>query len=124
MLNRHRPNNAFWFGPGGPPSRAMPQSGQPAYVQGGTLMAAPFDVQRQALHWRGSPGSGKCAGKVALEPCNTAISATGSLVYVPVEVRYNQNRLVLVSRDGKEQPLAAPPGAYSFPHILLPMAAR
>ena len=91
-------------------------SGHLLYVQGGTLMAAPFDVQRQALTGEAVPVVENVQGS-SFGAVQYSISATGSLVYVSGGSQVNQNRLVLVSRDGKEQPLAAPPGAYSFPHI-------
>ena len=91
-------------------------SGHLLYVQGGTLIAAPFDVQRQALTGESVPVVENVQGS-SFGAVQYSISATGSLVYVSGGSQVNQNRLVLVSRDGKEQPLAAPPGAYSFPHI-------
>jgi eukaryotic-like serine/threonine-protein kinase len=55
------------------------------------------------------------------EPASAAqysISATGSLVYISgVSVRTVQSRLVWVSRNGAEQPLAAPAHAYRYPRI-------
>jgi eukaryotic-like serine/threonine-protein kinase len=92
-------------------------SGHLLFVQGNTLMAAPFDVRGQALTGEAVP----VVENVQVNPTTAAaqysISATGSLVYVSGGSQANQSRLVWVSRDGKEQPLAAPPGAYSFPHI-------
>ena len=46
-----------------------------------------------------------------------SISATGSLVYVPGGVQSAQSRLVWVSRNGAEQPLAAPAHAYLGPRL-------
>jgi Tol biopolymer transport system component len=92
-------------------------SGHLIYVQGSTLMAAPFDARRQALTGEAVP----VVENVPVNPTTAAaqysISATGSLVYVSGGGQANQSRLVLVSREGKEQPLAAPPRNYSFPHI-------
>ncbi len=92
-------------------------SGHLLYVQGSTLMAAPFDVRRQALTGEAVP----VVENVPVSP-NTAaaqysISAMGTLVYVSGESQANQSKLVWVSRDGKEQPLAAPPHVYSWPRI-------
>ena len=49
-----------------------------------------------------------------------AISDSGTLVYVPgktVAAAYPQRTLVWVDRNGKEEPIAAPPNAYAFPKI-------
>jgi len=46
-----------------------------------------------------------------------SISATGSLVYVPGGVQASQRRLVWVSRNGAEQPLAAAARRYSTPRL-------
>ena len=91
-------------------------SGHLLYVQGGTLMAAPFDVRRQALTGEAVPVVENVQGS-SFGAVQYSISATGSLVYVSGGSQVNQQRLVFVSRDGKEQPLAAPAGAYTFPHI-------
>jgi Tol biopolymer transport system component len=92
-------------------------SGHLLYVQGSTLMAAPFDARRQALTGEAVP----VVENVPVNPTTAAaqysISPTGSLVYVSGGSQANQSRLVWVSRDGKEQPLASPPRNYSFPHI-------
>jgi serine/threonine-protein kinase len=46
-----------------------------------------------------------------------SFSSTGSLVYVPGGVQSAQRRLVWVSRNGAEQPLAAPAQAYVNPRL-------
>jgi len=87
-------------------------SGHLLYVQGSTLMATPFDARRQVLTGEAVP----VLENVPVNPTTAAaqygISATGSLVYVSGGSQANQSRLVWVSRGGKEQPLAAPPGNY------------
>jgi Tol biopolymer transport system component len=92
-------------------------SGHLLYVQGSTLMAAPFDARRQALTGEAVP----VVENVPVNPTTAAaqysISATGSLVYVSGGSQANQSKLLWVSRDGKEQPLAAPPRAYLRPRI-------
>jgi Tol biopolymer transport system component len=81
------------------------------------LMAAPFDLRRQALTGEAVP----VVENVQVDPNTGAaqygISATGSLVYVSGGSQASQSRLLWVSRDGKEQPLAAPPRAYDRPRI-------
>jgi len=92
-------------------------SGHLVYEQGGTLMAAPFDFQR--LTATGAPvrmveGVQQSSATGAAQ---YSISATGSLVYVTSSVEATQRRLVWVSRNGTEQPLAAPAHAYRQPRL-------
>src|SRR4029077_16805938 len=80
-------------------------SGHLVYVQGGSLMAMPFDPQRltdtgtpvpvvEGVLQSTSSGAAECSG-----------TPTGSLVYVSGAVQATQSRLVWVSRNGTEQPL-------------------
>jgi Tol biopolymer transport system component len=92
-------------------------SGHLLYVQGSTLMAAPFDVRRQVLSGEAVPVVENVQVNPVTGAAQYSISATGSLVYVSGGSQANQSRLVWVSRDGKEQPLAAPPRAYNRPRI-------
>jgi eukaryotic-like serine/threonine-protein kinase len=91
-------------------------SGHLLYVQGSTLMAAPFDARRQILTGEAVPVVENVQGN-GFGAAQYSISTTGSLVYVSGGSQSDQNRLVWVSRDGKEQPLAAPPRAYGWPRI-------
>ena len=91
-------------------------SGHLLYLQGSTLMAAPFDVRRQVLTGEAVPVVENVQGN-SDGAAQYSISSTGSLVYVSGGSQANQSGLVWVSRDGKEQPLAAPPRAYRSPHI-------
>ena len=101
---------------GGTQPRYAP-SGHLVYAQGGSLMAVPFDPQRLAVTGTAVP----VVEGVLQSPINGdaqySISATGSLVYVPGGVQSVQSRLVWVSRNGAEQPLAAPAHAYVFPRL-------
>jgi Tol biopolymer transport system component len=92
-------------------------SGHLLYLQGSTLMAAPFDVRRQALTGEAVPVVENVQGNPSDGAAQYSISATGSLVYVSGGSQANQSRLVWVSRDGKEQPVGAPPRVYKDPHI-------
>jgi serine/threonine protein kinase len=78
---------------------------------GGTLCAVPFNPDR--LEVAGEPvpmvdGVG-----------NAAISDSGTLVYIPdTQVSAISGvALVWVNREGKEEPLGAPPNSYAFPRI-------
>jgi eukaryotic-like serine/threonine-protein kinase len=84
-------------------------SGHLVYAQGANLMALSFDPQRLTTTGAAVPGV-----EGVLEYC---ISATGSLVYVPGGLQSTQSRLVWVSRNGTEQPLAAPGHGYRNPRL-------
>jgi serine/threonine protein kinase len=92
-------------------------TGHLIYAQGGNLMAVPFDSHRLAVTGTGIP----VAEGVMQSPTNGyaqySISATGSLVYIPGGVQSTQLRLVWVSRNGAEQPLAAPANSYLNPRL-------
>jgi eukaryotic-like serine/threonine-protein kinase len=92
-------------------------SGHLVYVQGGTLMAAPFDLQRLALTGSAVPlveGVQQSAGDGNAQ---YSFSDTGSLVYISGGFQSQQLKLVWVNRNGAEQPLAAPERAYVNPRI-------
>ena len=92
-------------------------SGHLVYALGGTVMAVPFD--RQRLEVKGPPVP--VIESVLQLPLSGAaqysFSATGSMVYVPASVPAAQRRLVWVSRNGSEEPLAAPPRGYRHPRV-------
>jgi serine/threonine-protein kinase len=92
-------------------------SGYLVYAQGGSLVAAPFDSQQLTVTGTAVP----VIEGVLQSPSNgmsqDSFSATGSLVYVPGGAQVNQSTLVWVSRNGTEQPLAAPARAYGRPRL-------
>jgi serine/threonine protein kinase/Tol biopolymer transport system component len=101
---------------GGTHPRYAP-SGHLVYVQGGNLMAVPFDPQRLAVTGAAVP----VVEGVLQSPTNGdaqySFSATGSLVYVSGGVQSAQSSLVWVSRNGAEQRLAAPAHVYLNPRL-------
>jgi eukaryotic-like serine/threonine-protein kinase len=92
-------------------------SGQLVYAQGGNLMAVPFDPQRLAVSGTPAPVLEGVLQSSSSGAAQYGISATGSLVYIPGGLQADQRRLVWVSRNGAEQPMAAPARAYVFPRI-------
>ncbi len=90
-------------------------SGHLVYAQGGTLVASPFDPQRLSVLGPPVPVVEGVLQSSSVGDSQFSISSTGSLVYVPGGVQSAQRRLVWVSRNGTEQPLAAPPRAYRQP---------
>ncbi len=76
-------------------------------------MAVPFDLRRLQVTGAAVPvveGVMRISG--AGGAAQYSISTTGSLVYIPGGAQATQSRLVWVSRNGAEQPLAAPAHAY------------
>ena len=101
---------------GGTHPRYAP-SGHLVYAQGGSLMAVPFDPQRLTVTGAAVPVVEGVLQSPVTGAAQYSISATGSLVYVSGGVQSAQSRLVWVSRNGAEQPLAAPAHAYLSPRL-------
>ncbi len=92
-------------------------SGHLVYAQAGTLMAAPFDLQRLAVTGAAVPVVGDLLQSSSSGAAQYSISATGSLVYVSGGVQATQRRLEWVIRNGTELPLAAPARSYRAPRL-------
>ena len=92
-------------------------SGHLVYEQGGSLMAMPFDPQRLTDTGTPVPVVEGVLQSTSSGAAQYSFSATGSLVYVSGGVQAPQSRLVWVSRNGTEQPLAAPAHDYVGPRL-------
>ncbi|HEV2521582.1 MAG TPA: protein kinase [Candidatus Acidoferrales bacterium] len=92
-------------------------SGHLVYAQGGSLMAAPFDSRRLTFTGAAVPVVEGVLQSLVNGAAQYSFSSTGSLVYVPGDVQSTQTKLVWVSRNGSEQPLAAPAHAYLAPRL-------
>jgi serine/threonine protein kinase/Tol biopolymer transport system component len=92
-------------------------SGHLVYAQGGNLMAVPFNPQRLTVTGTAVPVVEGVLQSPVSGAAQYSFSATGSLVYVPGSVQSNQSKLVWVSRNGAEQPLASPGNAYRGPRL-------
>jgi eukaryotic-like serine/threonine-protein kinase len=91
-------------------------TGHLLFMQGGTLMAAPFDPQRLAASGTAIPVVENILRAAPLGTAQYSISSSGSLAYVPGGPQADQHRLVWVSRNGTEQPVAAAPiRTYALP---------
>jgi Tol biopolymer transport system component len=90
-------------------------SGHLVYVQSGTLMATPFDLQRLEVSGEGVPVVESVLRSTSTGSAQYSVSETGWLVYVPGGPEADQRKLVWVSRNGTEQPLAAPVRTYEIP---------
>jgi hypothetical protein len=92
-------------------------SGHLVYVQGGTLMAVPFDPERLAVTGAAVPMVEGILQSTTDGDAQYSFSAAGSLAYVPGAAQSAQSKLVWVNRNGAEQPVAAPEHAYINPRI-------
>jgi serine/threonine-protein kinase len=92
-------------------------SGHLVYAQGSTLMAVPFDPQRLQVTGAAVPVVEGVLPATTSGAAQYSLSATGSLVYVSGVVQSAQRRLVWVTRNRAEQPLAAPAHAYRGPRL-------
>ena len=92
-------------------------TGHIVYGVDGTLQAVPFDLGR--LEITGAPVpvlEGVMTAEEGL--VEFSLSADGSLVYVPGGPQGGTARtLVWVDRQGREEPVAAPPRAYTYPRL-------
>jgi Tol biopolymer transport system component len=101
---------------GGMQPRYAP-SGHLVYAQGGRLMAVPFDPQRLEVTGAAVPVVDGVLQSPYYGDAQYSLSTTGSLVYVPAALQATQRTLVWVSRNGAEQPLAAPARPYRNPAL-------
>ena len=92
-------------------------SGHLLYAQGGTLMAAPFDLQRLELTGAAVPVVEGVLQSAISGAAQYSLSATGSMAYVPGSIQADKRRLVWVTRNGAEQPIGAPARAYRLPRL-------
>ena len=92
-------------------------SGHLLYMQGGNLMAVPFDLQRLAVSGTAAPVVENILQSPNDGAAQYSLSATGTLVYVTGAAHVDQRTLVWVDRTGKDKPLGAPTRAYVFPRL-------
>jgi serine/threonine-protein kinase len=92
-------------------------SGHLVYMQAGSLMAVPFDLERLEVTGTAVPVVQGVLQSTPNWAAQYSFSATGSLVYVPGGLQAAQCRLVWVNRNGAEQSLASPARAYRYPRL-------
>jgi serine/threonine-protein kinase len=92
------------------------RSGHIAYVQGGSLVVAPFDVDRLEKTGRATV---VMAGirQTAVDSAQVAFSQTGSMAYVPAGGGGRRDTLVWVDRSGVEHPTSVTGEAFSMPRL-------
>jgi serine/threonine-protein kinase len=92
-------------------------SGHLIYAQAGNLMAVPFDLEGLEVRGAAVPVVEGVFQSSAGSATQYSISSTGSLIYVSGGAATAQSRPVWVSRNGREQSVAAPEHAYDFPRL-------
>jgi eukaryotic-like serine/threonine-protein kinase len=94
-------------------------TGHLIYALSGTLLAVPFDLAMLAVTGAAVPLVDDVAQQGVT--AHFAISREGALVYVPSDAiggsRQAQRTLVWVDRQGREDPIKAPPRAYFYPRV-------
>ena len=97
---------------GGDTGRYMP-TGHVVYARADELFAVPFDIR--GLHVSGQPARLRdvVRGSAGTEGANFAVSDSGTLVHLPGDMQRYERRLVWVDRDGRVEPLSAPPRFYN-----------
>jgi serine/threonine-protein kinase len=92
-------------------------TGHLVYAAAGALWAARFDLERLEIH--GAPR--EVLRPVSIGAIGAAaefdIAANGTLVYSRDPHRIDRRVPVWVDREGRETPLAAPPGSYAHPRL-------
>jgi serine/threonine-protein kinase len=92
------------------------ETGHLLFSRDTTIWAAPFDVAR--LEVTGDPAP-------LLEDVNVrgggnsdfSVAGNGTVAYLPGYGSYTQRTMVWVDREGREEPIPAPPRAYVYPRI-------
>jgi Tol biopolymer transport system component len=87
------------------------------YVQGGNLMAAPFDPKRLTITGAAVPVIEGLLHSTTSGTAQYTISDTGTLAYISGAAYSDQRKLVWVNRRGEEQVLSAPARSYVFPRL-------
>jgi dipeptidyl aminopeptidase/acylaminoacyl peptidase len=93
-------------------------TGHVVYARRDELFAVPFDLDR--LQVSGQAVRLADAVRNDGEGSNYAVSDVGELVYLPGSAQRYERRLVWVARDGRVEPLAAPPREYNGNAVISP----
>ena len=101
---------------GGTFGRYLP-SGHLVYVQGGTLLAVPFDVDRLEVHGTPAPVLDQVDYSAVDGSAQFAFSQAGTLLYRSGDASAGRFTVAWLDAAGKTQPLLARPGAYGRPSL-------
>jgi protein kinase-like protein/WD40 repeat protein len=101
---------------GGSHARYVP-TGHLVYGVAGTLRAVAFDLRRLAVVGTPVPVLEQVMTTATLGAVSMSISDNGTLVYLPGGVETARFTLAWVDRQGREDPLKAPPRLYLYPRL-------
>ena len=93
------------------------QSGHLIYMQQGTLFAAPFDLNRLETIGQAVPAIEGIAASAVSGGAQLALSADGTLAYVPDEAAARANPIDWMARDGKTSVLRATRAIWASPQF-------
>ncbi|MGH9254307.1 MAG: hypothetical protein ACRD3C_07030, partial [Vicinamibacterales bacterium] len=99
-------------------------TGHVIYVRADELFAIAFDLARLEVSGQAARLPDVVRGSAGAEGANYAVSDTGVLVYPPGDPRRYERRLVWVDRNGRVEPLSAPPRAYNGNAAISPDGRR
>jgi len=94
------------------PAAAKPGTGHIIYWRSGSLFAVPFHLGRLELAGSPVPVLEGVQGMASNGAAHYSVSDVGSLVYVPGGTQQEARNLIWVDRQGKAQPIPAPPHPY------------
>jgi Tol biopolymer transport system component len=92
-------------------------SGHLLYIHGGTLFAAPFDVDRLDVTGQSFPVFEGVASSTGTGAVQLAVSSTGTLVYHVGQFNSNESPMAWLDRSGKTTPLRSTPSNWSNPQF-------
>jgi len=92
-------------------------SGHLLYIHGGTLFAAPFDLDRLEITGRPAPVPEGINTNSGTGAANFAVSDSGALVYLAGQGVGNQVPMVWLDRTGKTAPLRTTPADWGGPRF-------
>jgi Tol biopolymer transport system component len=94
-------------------------SGHLVYALGDALFGVEFDLDTLTVTGNAMPLVPEVRRANARQTgvAQYGISNDGTLVYLRGELTAAENSVVWVDREGREQPVAVPPGAYDYPRI-------
>ena len=84
------------------------------------LFAVPFDLDRLQASGQAVRLADVVRGSAGAEGADYAVSDTGTLIYLPGDAQRYERRLVWVGRDGRVEPLSAPPREYNGNAVISP----
>ncbi len=103
------PGDCAWYLP----------TGHIVYAVADNLFAVPFDLERLEATG-GAVSVVKNIFRASVTSPQYAVSDSGTLLYIPghdIAATVAQRTLLWVDRNGKEEPISAPPNAYALPRI-------